>query len=162
MRTLSCLEALSPRLAASYWQANYNQRRRAALAMCALAVEQAGLPSDEADDALRVLRRDVPEAGDMQQKLERLAAGFDDRYFELSDNTENVTPEAFVLFQKARAAAALAVALSPHGKQLDEAIYEAIAAWSDPEEAMRTAEAMLKSEMKSCRRQPERVRICGE
>ena len=145
MRTISCLEVLSPSLAASYWQANDNQRRRTTLAMCILAVEQAGLQSGEADAALAVLRRDVPAPSGMRQKLDRLAAGFDERYFELSDNTDNITPEAFVMFQKARAAEALALALSPHGEQLDEAIYEAISAWSNQDEAMRAAEAMLRA-----------------
>jgi hypothetical protein len=81
----------------------------------------------------------------MQEKLRRLAAQLDERYFELSDNTENITPEASVMFQKARAAEALSLALSPHAEQLDGAIYEAIAAWSDLEEATRAAEAMLRA-----------------
>ena len=145
MQTISCLEALSPSLAEAYRQANDNQRRRAALAMCVLAVEQAGLQSGEAEAALAILRRGVPEPSDMQQKLDRLAAEFDERYFELSDNTENITPEALVMFQKARAAEALALALSPNGEQLDGAIYEAIAAWSDRDEAMRAAETLLRA-----------------
>jgi DNA-binding FadR family transcriptional regulator len=49
------------------------------------------------------------------------------------------------MFQKARAAAALAFALSPNGDQLHEAIYEAISASSDPDEAMQAAEAMLRA-----------------
>ena len=81
----------------------------------------------------------------MQEKLLRLAAQLDERYFSLSDNTENITPEAFVMFQKARAAEALALALSPDTEQLPEAIYEAISASSDPDEAAKAAEAMLRA-----------------
>ena len=81
----------------------------------------------------------------MQQELDRLAAELDERYFRLSDDTENITPEAFVMFQKARVAAALAFALSPNGDQLHEAIYEAISASSDPDEATQAAEAMLRA-----------------
>jgi predicted xylose isomerase-like sugar epimerase len=81
----------------------------------------------------------------MQQKLDRLAAELDERYFALSDNTDNITPEASAMFQKARAAEALALVLSPKGEQFDEAIHEAIYASSDLDEAMRAAEAMLRA-----------------
>jgi hypothetical protein len=113
--------------------------------MCLFALEQVGLQSREVDDALALLRRDVPGSSDMQQKLDRFAAELDEQYFRLSDNTENITPEAFVMFQKARAAAALAFALSPNGDQLHEAIYEAISASSDLDEATQAAEAMLRA-----------------
>jgi len=103
------------------------------------------LQSGEVDDALALLRRDVPGSSDMQQKLDRLAAELDERYFVLSADTDNITPEAFVMFQKARAAAALAFALSPNGEQLHEAIYEAISASSDPDEAAQAAEAVLRA-----------------
>jgi hypothetical protein len=145
MRTVSRFETESPSLVEAYRQANHDQRRRAVLAMCLFAVEQAGLQSGEVDDALALLRRDVLGSSDMQQKLDRLAAELDERYFVLSADTDNITPEAFVMFQKARAAAALAFALSPNGEQLHEAIYEAISASSDPDEAAQAAEAVLRA-----------------
>jgi hypothetical protein len=145
MRTISRFETESPSLMEAYRQADHDQRRRAALAMCLFAIEQAGLQSREVDDALALLRHDVPGSSDMRQKLDRLTEELDEQYFRLSDNTENITPEAFVMFQKARAAAALAFALSPHGDQLHEAIYEAIYASSDPDEATQAAEAMLRA-----------------
>ena len=149
MRTLSRFATLSSGWAEAYRQAPRGQRRRAALAMCLFAVEQAGLQSGKVDAALALLRREVPSSSDMQQTLDRLAAELDERYFELSDNTENITPEAFVTYQKARAAAALAFALSPDGQQLHEAIYEAICASSDPDQqdkATQAAEDMLRAE----------------
>jgi hypothetical protein len=145
MRTISRFETTSPSLVDAYRQASRNQRRRAALGMCLFALEQAGLRCREIDDALALLRRDVSGSSDMRQKLDRLTEELDEQYFRLSDNTENITPEAFVMFQKARAAAALAFALSPHGEQLHEAIYEAISASSHPDEATQTAEAMLRA-----------------
>ena len=81
----------------------------------------------------------------MQEKLCRLAELLDERYFRLSAKNETITSEATVKFQKARAAAALALALSPNGEQLQEAIYEAIFASSDPEKATQAAEAMLRA-----------------
>jgi hypothetical protein len=145
MRTILRLESLSPSLAEAYRQANDDRQRRTTLAMCLFAVEQAGLRSEEVDAALALLRRDVPASGDLQEKLLRLAAQLDERYFELSDNTENITPEASVMFQKSRAAEALALALSPNGKQRHEAIYEAIYASNDPEQGMQVAEAILRA-----------------
>lgn len=145
MQTFSCLETLSPSLAEAYRQANDDRRRRAALAMCLFAVEQAALRTDEVDAALAFLRRGVPAPRDMQEKLPRLAAHLDEQYFQLSDNTENITPQALAMFQKARAAEALALALSPNAEQLHEAIYEAIYAANDPEEGMQVAEAILRA-----------------
>jgi hypothetical protein len=148
MGTISRFESLSPTLAEAYRQANDDQRRRAALAICLFALDQAELQGDEVNAALSLLRRGAPGSSDMQQKLERLAAELDERYFELSDDTENITPEAFVMFQKARAAAALAFALSPNGEELHEAIYEAISTSDDPDDqdaATQAAEAMLRA-----------------
>jgi hypothetical protein len=124
MQTLSRLETLSPSLAEAYRQANDDRRRRAALTMCLFAVEQAALRTEEVDAALALLRRGVPAPRDMQEKLLRLAAQLDERYFSLSDNTENITPEALAMFQKARAAEALALALSPNAEQLPERLAE--------------------------------------
>jgi hypothetical protein len=145
MRTIPRLVSISASLAESYRQANDDQRRRAALAVCLFAVEQAGLQGSEVDDALALLRRDVPRPNDLQEKLRRLAEQLDERYFRLSANNETITSEASVMFQKARAAAALALALSPNGEQLHEAIYEAIFASTDPEEATQAAEAILRA-----------------
>src|SRR5580698_7922589 len=80
MRTISRFETESPSLMEAYRQADHDQRRRAALAMCLFAIEQAGLQSREVDDALALLRRDVPGSSDMQQKLDRLAAELDERF----------------------------------------------------------------------------------
>jgi hypothetical protein len=56
-----------------------------------------------------------------------------------------MSSEAVGTFRKARAAAALAFALSPNSQQLHEAMYEAIAASTDQSETMRTAETALVS-----------------
>src|SRR5579872_748462 len=143
MRTISRLEAVSASLAASYRHANDKQRRHAALAMCLLAVEKTGLHSGEIQAALVLLRREVSGPNDLQEKLHRLAEQLDEEYFRLSANNEAMTPEASLKFQRARAVAALALALSPNGEQLDAAIYEAIFALSDQEEAAQAAEAIL-------------------
>jgi hypothetical protein len=81
----------------------------------------------------------------MHQKLDDLAAQLDEQYFKLSEEAETTTPEALLTFRKARAAAALAFALSPDSGQLHEAVYEAIVAWGNQAEASQMAEAALRS-----------------
>ena len=81
----------------------------------------------------------------MRQKLDALIAQFDVQYFELSGESDATTPEALVVFRKARAAAALAFALSPDSGQLHEAMYEAIIGSDDQAVAIRVAEAALRA-----------------
>jgi hypothetical protein len=144
MGTLLRLDSISPNLAGAYREANDDQRRRAAFATCSAAVAQAGLQGREVDAALAVLRHEGTEQSDIREKLDRLAAQLDEQYLTLSEEAEAITPEVSIAFRKARAAAALAFALSSDSGRLDEAIYEAIFASSNQMEAMRTAEATLR------------------
>jgi hypothetical protein len=145
MGTLLRLDSVSPSLAGAYRAANDNQRRGAALAACIVAVAQAELRGGEVDAALATLRHEGSEQFDVRHKLDRLVAQLDEQYFKLSEETETTTPEALATFRKARAAAALAFALSPDPEQLHEALYEAIAASTNQAEAMRVAETALKA-----------------
>ena len=81
----------------------------------------------------------------MRHKLEVLSEQLDERYFKLSEGAESISSEALDTFRKARAAAALAFALSPNSEQLHEAMYEAIAASIDQSETVRAAETALVS-----------------
>jgi hypothetical protein len=139
------LDSISQNLAGAYREANDDQRRRAALATCSAAIAQAELQRDEVDAALAVLRHEGTEQADMRQKLDRLAAQLDEEYFKLSEEAETTTPEALLTFRKARAAAALAFALSPDPGQLHEAVYEAIVASRNQAEAARVAETVLRA-----------------
>lgn len=80
----------------------------------------------------------------MRQELDGLAAQLDEEYFKLSEGVDGTTPEALLIFRKARAAAALAFALSSE-EQLHEAVYEAIIASGNVAEAAQLAEAALKA-----------------
>jgi len=145
MGTLLRLESISPNLAGTYREANDDQRRRAALVLCSTAVAQVGLQGSEVDAAFAVLRHERREQSDIHQMLDRLAAQLDEEYFKLSDEAETTTSEALLTFRKARAAAALAFALSPDAGQLHEAVYEAIVASSNRAEAVRVAETVLRT-----------------
>jgi hypothetical protein len=79
----------------------------------------------------------------LRRKIEALSSQLDERYFKLSDETGATTAEALRVFRKARAAAALAFSLTPDARQLHEAIYEAVVASDDREQAMRAAEEAL-------------------
>jgi hypothetical protein len=81
----------------------------------------------------------------VHHKLEVLAAQLDEQYFKLSEKAEPAESQALATFRKARAAAALAFALSQDSAQLHEAIYEAIAASSDRSEVIRAAANTLAS-----------------
>jgi len=144
METLR-LDAISASLAGAYREANDDQRQHAALAACVVAVTQAGLQGAEVDAALAILRHEAGEQPDVRPELDRLAGQLDEEYFKLTEAADAITPEALVFFRKARAAAALAFALSPDSRQLHEALYEAIAASSSQPEAMRVAEKALRA-----------------
>jgi len=139
------LDSVSPSLAGAYREASDDQRQRAALAACIVAVAQAGLQGGEVEAALAVLRHERSGRSDVRDKLNRLAAQLDEQYFKLGEEAETTTSEALAAFRKARAAAALGFALSPHSGQLHEALYEAIVASSDQEKAMRAAELVLRA-----------------
>lgn len=139
------LDTISPSLADSFRQANDHQRRRATLAACVVAAVRAGLLGDEIEAAVGLLRRGGNEQSNVRRKLESLAAKFDDQYFNLSEEAETTTPEALLAFRKARAATALASALSSDPGQLHEAMYEAIVASDDQAEAIQAAEVALRA-----------------
>ena len=79
----------------------------------------------------------------LRRKVEALSVHLDEEYFQLIAKAHQPTPEALLLFRKARAASALAFALSPVSTQLCEAVYEAISAADNRTEAIRLVETAL-------------------
>ncbi|WP_029083266.1 hypothetical protein [Bradyrhizobium sp. th.b2] len=145
MENLLRLDSISPGLAGSFRRANDDQRRHAALATCLVAVARAGLQGDEVDAAINLLRHGGSAQPGVRQRLDSLTARFDEQYFKLSGESDATSSQALLVFRKARAAAALAFALSPDSRQLHEAIYEAIIASDDQAEAIRVADAALRA-----------------
>lgn len=143
MTTRLRLDLLAPSLGETYRRADEHERRRAALAACLTAIAHAQLRGDEIDRAVGLLRNEQYDQSDVRRELNSLTEQFDGQYFKLSEDADSTTPESLGVFRKARATAALALALSPDSAQLHEAIYEAIVASDDQSEAIRVAETAL-------------------
>lgn len=129
---MSRLDAISPALSELFSHAAPARQRSAARAACAMALAEAGLADSEAAAGLDLIASGG-EGAALRQRLDAIAEAFDDRYFDLSDDTDNLTPEALVAFSKARAVAAVAFGLSGDSEGLREALYEALAAVEDPD-----------------------------
>ncbi|MES5486492.1 hypothetical protein QMZ05_27355 [Bradyrhizobium sp. INPA03-11B] len=139
------LDSISAGLADSFRKADDEQRRHAVLASCLFAVARSGLQGNEIDAAVYLLRHGGGDQLAVRRTLDLLIEQLDAQYFELSKDADRTTSRALLVFRKARAAAALAFALSPDPGQLHEAIYEAIVASDDQAEAVRAADAALRS-----------------
>ena len=146
MTSISRLESVSSKLAEAFRQASLLKQRQAVLEACVVAVSRVGLEENEVNAAVEILRCGGDVNSSVREQLEKLAARFDDQYFELDEKGNEATKlEALALFSKARAASALAFALSENSGQLHEAVYEAITAMNDPAEVMRVVEKTLRS-----------------
>ncbi|HEX5997988.1 MAG TPA: hypothetical protein VFZ16_01120 [Hyphomicrobiaceae bacterium] len=138
------LETLSRTLSEAFRQAGDTRRRGAVLLACEIAVAEAGLVGKAVDKALETLRQGGSDAA-VCLAIEGLSDCFDDAYFGLL-NDEGVgtsTPEALVQFRKARAAAALAFALSPAPDAPAEALYEALSATDNHAEVIKAIVSSL-------------------
>ncbi len=139
---LSRLDSVAPAAAKRFRQAPSNKRRQAAKLACEQAVLAAELAAPEVNEALAALRGAVTPDVSLRERLESLAARFDDAYFELDENGDQ-KQQALVCFSKARATSALVYALSDDDNQLHEAIYESISALAAPAELVRMVEGAL-------------------
>ena len=140
------LDSIPENFANAFRQASELQWRRAASAAAQIAASRTGLRGKDVESALEILRRGGNGSA-VRGNLEVLSADLDDQYLRLceaaDDEPGQVSQEALRLFRQARAAAALAFALSPEPEQLHEAIYEAIIASEDRAETIRSADAAL-------------------
>ncbi|WP_437685681.1 hypothetical protein [Sorangium sp. So ce176] len=145
MESVFRLDSVSPTLAESFRRASSAKRRQAAVVACELAASSADLAGQEVGLGLAALRGGAAGQPDLRQRLEDLAAHFDDEYLRLNEEVdESRKAETLRLFSKARAASALAFALIHEPGELHEAIYEAIAALDDPSELIRVVESELR------------------
>ena len=140
------LDSIPENFANAFRQASELQWRRAASAAAQIAASRTGLRGKDVESALEILRRGGNGSA-VRGNLEVSSADLDDQYLRLceaaDDEPGQVSQEALRLFRQARAAAALAFALSPEPEQLHEAIYEAIIASEDRAETIRSADAAL-------------------
>jgi hypothetical protein len=95
------------------------------------------------DAAIRVIRRGGSDPS-VRLEIEALGESFDSVYFRLKDQGEpNTNPEVLRWFRRARAAAALAFALSVDSEQIHESLYEAAIASDDQVGVVRAVERAL-------------------
>jgi ethanolamine utilization protein EutA (predicted chaperonin) len=136
------LDSVAPVVAERFRQATSNKRREAARVACEVAVVAAGLEETEVSEALAVLRGCATPNVLLRERLDRLAARFDDECFELAEDDDQ-KQQALLRFSKARATSALAFALAADDTQLHEAIYESISALGEPAEMVHKIEEVL-------------------
>lgn len=129
------LNTISPELAKSFGKADPAKQRRAVAVACAVAVSRVGLDDADVKTAIDSLLSENPISHTLRLKMEALSADFDNQYFALEDDANETSHNvALGFFSKARAASAVAFALSENLSELHEALYEAISALDDPTE----------------------------
>jgi len=139
------LDSKAPGVAAAFRNATPEKRRRATLTACETVVPIVDLEGDDVTAALDALRCGEPADPRLQEQLSALAARFDDEYFRLNEEGgEAKHQEALHLFAKARAASALAFALTDNDAQLHEALHEALSSvFASPGRVARAMEMAL-------------------
>ena len=135
------LDSISTKLVQLYREASVEQRTRAALALCRLVTSGLQLQDANIDAALKILNGGAGDSVEVRRRLDVLGSNFDEQYLNLSNENDRITTEAGFLFRQARAVSALAYALSPGN--LHEAIYEAIIAAANQNEAISVVETIL-------------------
>lgn len=143
METQSRLSSISPTLSEMFRRADDLRRRKALLSACLRAIDDAGLRDKSAGRAIEQIRAGVGSVHDLRSSLLALAQSLDDQYFALGDDERPTSPNALPIFQQARAASALALAVSADSTDWGEAIYEAVSASSDKPELIRLLIAEL-------------------
>lgn len=130
-----------PALAAAFHQASWPKRSAAARVAVEHAVTHTQLQGDEVLAAMQALRQGSAPPPGLRARLEALAATLDEAAFEAAERGET---EHLPLFSSARAAAALAYALSDDDT-LHEAIYEATMAVEAPDALVQAVERALRA-----------------
>lgn len=138
----SRLDSLQPVVAKRFREATSNKRREAVRVACEHAVVATGLTAPEVSEALAVLRGVPARDVSLRERLESLAARFDDDYFRL-DEDGGQKHKALLCFSKARATSGLAFALAADDMDLQEAIYESFSALDEPADLVRLVEHAL-------------------
>lgn len=139
------LDSISPDLSRLFRAGSAVGRKNALLAACTKAVSDTDLGGRDVDNALEAINSELTNSDALAVKLNALAADFDERYFALSEDIEPLPASALALFQKARAAAALAFAVSGDPDERHDALYEAISATNDRIGMIQMAEEALKA-----------------
>jgi type I site-specific restriction endonuclease len=137
---------LNPALTEKFRAASPDRRRAAALAACEAAVRATRIEDERVARALAQLRAAVHRAivaidPRLRADVEQLSALLDDESFAQEERGRASDDRDY--FSQARAAAAVAYALSGDSEELHEAIYEALHSVDDTSEIVRGVETAL-------------------
>ena len=141
------IELISPELRKRFDSASDEQLRQVATAVSRAIVERVRISHPVVMRALECLARSEPPTDELRVAVQDYADGLDTAYLELSDDQESgrVSQEqVFAAFSQARAASAVAYALSSSALvAASEATYEAASAVDDSTEISSIAERIL-------------------
>ncbi|WP_395684363.1 hypothetical protein [Dokdonella sp.] len=142
------LKTLAPGLAEKLASASAEEVRTIVLEACRSAVRESGLHDDEVSGALDLLRRHKGPAQGLAERIAALVERWDERYLALQEESDRGTAspgEYLVVFSQARAASAVAFAISDDSLESSmEALYEAAMATESPERTALGWEDLLK------------------
>jgi hypothetical protein len=137
------LETLSRPLSEAFQRAGPEECRSAVLLACENAVSQADLRGKAIETAMSIIR-DGGSLTAARLEIEDLRDRFDTEYLRLQDQDDPAAKAGALLqFRRARAAAALAFALSGESERLHEALYEAAFATDDQAGMVRSVQSVL-------------------
>lgn len=131
-RTVTRLEAISRVMREAFSAATDAQRALASRTACESAVKAADLAGPDVEIALAVLREDATPDPSLSRRLRERSEQHDAESSRLEED-EGPSDASHLRFRQARAAAALVEALED---DLAEALYEAIYATDDVEDAI--------------------------
>ncbi len=141
---ISRLSTLSQHLVKLYEKASHQQRKNASTALCVLAVKQLKWQEPDVEQALELVRFTRYDQ-ELMQRLEAISFRCDDEHVRIMNSTGGDIEEAETYFRKSRVADALVVLLADGPDEVHEALYEAIMAMEDPEQAVSSAGAFLET-----------------
>lgn len=138
------LDADSSELAEAFRRASLEKRRQVAVHATEAALAEVGLSGDqdEVEEAQYALRFEALPAHEERERMDALAARLDAEA--VQQRQEGQVGVAEQTNAEARAATALAIALTGDSTRLDEVIHEAIAAWNQPEGLIAQLTEMLR------------------
>lgn len=141
---------MSSRLASQYASlshemdgADLTRQKRAVLAAINAALKTVTLDSPVFAAALNRIRDDNGDVEELRENVSSMAASFDDEYLALTA-ADSVDQQLMLkLFSKARLANSILYALSGDSQSYQEAIYEALASFEDPQQLSSVVSASL-------------------
>lgn len=135
------LESISLLIANKFRSANVTLQRHAIIKVCKLAITETNLVNQDIDIAISLLSKDECNELGLSYRIDEIASKFDEDYLLLAESgSDSEDKNTLIAFSKARVASAIALAISENSTNYEEAIYEAILACKNQEQALAVVE----------------------